>query len=190
MHGLKIVKSSKKYANSYCDAMDSVSREGKFLSVNKGYPLPEIIRFIKICRECGYPQYFLINEEDKAVGWCDIVRRSNQPDDVGYLGIGILKPYRNMGWGTKLIDAAIQDAIKRGFNEIRLEVRASNANAIHTYKKYGFVCISYDVDGVTTNGVSEDVWTMSYMARNLESDKFSCDKFFNIFPKIKFKLEH
>lgn len=190
MHRLKIVKASKKYAASYCDTMDSVSREGKFLSVNQGYPLSEIIRFIKICHECGYPQYFLINEEDKAVGWCDIVRRSNQPDDVGYLGIGILKQYRHMGWGTKLIDTAVNDAVKRGFNEIRLEVRASNSNAINTYKKYGFVCVSYDVDGVTTDGVSEDVWTMSYMSRNLERDEFNRDKFFGMFPKIKFKFEH
>ncbi len=187
MHKMKIVKASRKYAESYCYTMDSVSREGKFLSVSKGYPLPEIIKFIKICHECGYPQFFLINEEDKAVGWCDIVRRSNQPDDVGYLGIGILKKYRNLGWGSKLIDTTVREAIKHGFNEIRLEVRASNENAIHTYKKYGFVCIGYDVDGVITDGVSEDVWIMSYMSRNCECNEFSRDKFFGIFPKIKFR---
>lgn len=168
--------------------MDSVAREGKFLSVSKGYPLSQIIDFIKICRESGYPQYFLINEENEAVGWCDIVRRNSQPADVGWLGVGIMPKYRGQGWGTKLMSETIKCAMKCGFNEIRLEVRASNANAIHTYKKLGFVFIEYDRDGVTTDGVSEDVWVMSFGAREITNDRFSGESFFKRFHTIKYKF--
>lgn len=162
MQAVKIVKASQRYAASYCKTMDLVAREGKFLSVSKGYPLSEIKLFIKICRECGYPQFFLINEDKKAVGWCDIVSRSNEPADVGFLGIGILSEYRNMGWGSRLIDTTVKKALSGEFNEIRLEVRVSNKNAIHTYEKYGFVFLKYLKDGVTTDGVNEDVIVMSY----------------------------
>lgn len=190
MNELKIVKASKKYAVSYCDTLDSVSREKKFLSISKGYPLHQIIQFIKVCQECGYPQYFLINGDNEAVGWCDIVRRSDEPPDVGYLGIGILKNYRGLGWGTKLMETTINAAKKCGFNEIRLEVRASNGNAIKTYKKFGFVDVGYNKDGVITDGEREDVWIMSYMLRNIISDNFDRHNFFGMFPKIKYHFVH
>lgn len=157
MSNLKIVKASSKYAYSYYNSFDDVAKEKKFLSVYTGYSLSEVINFIKICRQCNYPQYFLINENDEAVGWCDIVRRADQPSDVGYLGIGIIKDYRGVGWGTKLMKATIDAAKKCGFNEILLEVRASNENAIKTYERFGFVKIRYDIDGVITDGTSEDV---------------------------------
>lgn len=186
---MKIKKSSEKYAASYCQTFDCVAREGKFLSISRGYPMDDIIRFIKACRECGYPQFLLINEDDLAVGWCDIVRRSDEPDDVGYLGIGILKEYRHMGWGMNLMTTTINEAKKRGFNEIRLEVRTSNFNAIRTYRRLGFVKIAHIKDGVVTNGVSEDVWLMSLMSRDIRHENFDGEKFFSRFPGIKYKFK-
>ncbi len=187
MDKLKIVRSSEKYAVSYCETFDRVAREGKFLSISGGYPLEDIIGFIRACRECGYPQFLLIAPDSRAVGWCDIVRRVDEPDDVGYLGVGIDKPYRGAGWGSRLMTAAIDDAKKCGFNEIRLEVRASNYNAIRTYTRLGFVKISYTSDGVVTDGVAEDIWTMSFMCRRLEPEGFDRERFFGRFGKIDFK---
>lgn len=189
MDELKIVRSSEKYAVSYCQTFDEVAREGKFLSISGGYPLEDILRFIKSCRECGYPQFLLIAPGGNAVGWCDIVRRFEQPDDVGFLGIGIAKRYRGMGWGPRLMSATIKDAQKRGFNEIRLEVRASNFNAIRTYTRLGFVKIAYTSDGVVTDGIAEDIWTMSLMCRELKSTGFDRDNFFGRFARIKYRFQ-
>ena len=186
---MKIVKASKKYAESYCTTMDLVSREKKFLSNSKGVPLEQILNFMQICKRCDYPEFFLLNENREVVGWCDIVRRADQPPDVGYLGIGILKEYRGVGWGTRLIDKAVNLAASRGFDEIRLEVRASNENAIRTYKRFGFVTIKLLKDGVVTDGVSEDVWVMSYTLSNIISDNFSRRDFFSTFPKINYRFE-
>lgn len=186
---ITVKKSSEKYAASYTQTFDLVAREGKFLSISSGYSLDEMVRFIRTCRDCGYPQFLLINENDNAVGWCDIVRRSDQPDDVGYLGIGILKEYRHKGLGMKLMTTAINEAKKRGFHEIRLEVRASNVNAIRTYRRLGFVKIAHLKDGVITDGVAEDVWLMSLLSRELNHEHFDGEDFLSRFPKIKYKFK-
>lgn len=189
MNELKIVRSSEKYAVSYCETFDEVAKEGKFLSISGGYPLEDIVRFIRICRQCGYPQFLLIEPGGRAVGWCDIVRRSEEPDDVGFLGIGIAKRYRSMGWGSRLMVETINDAKKRGFNEIRLEVRASNFNAIRTYTRLGFVRIAYKSDGVVTDGVAEDIWVMSLFCREISPEGFGRKEFFRRFPKTGFKFK-
>ncbi len=189
MDELKIVRSSEKYAVSYCETFDEVAKEGKFLSISGGYPLEDILRFIKACREAGYPQFLLVEPGGRAVGWCDIVRRCDEPDDVGFLGVGIARKYRGMGWGSRLMTATINDAKKRGFNEIRLEVRASNYNAIRTYSRLGFVKIAYTSDGVVTDGVAEDIWVMSLFRREIKPEGFEREKFFDRFPKTGFKFK-
>ena len=189
MDGLKIVRSSEKYAVSYCETFDEVAKEGKFLSISGGYPVEDIIRFIRSCKECGYPQFLLIEPGGRAVGWCDIVRRCDEPDDVGFLGVGIAREYRGIGWGSRLMTATIHDAKKRGFNEIRLEVRASNFNAIRTYMRLGFVRIAYRTDGVVTDGVAEDVWLMSLDSREIRTDGFDRREFFGRFPKTGFRFK-
>lgn len=188
MDELKIAEASLSYAASYTETFDAVAREGKFLSISSGYPLADMRQFIKGCRDCGFPQFFLINRQGRAVGWCDIVRRTNCPDDVGFLGVGILKEYRGHGWGSKLMSATIAHAQKCGFREIRLEVRASNYNAIRTYRRLGFVKIAYAKNGVTTDGISEDVWTMRFGSRELRHGSFERGAFFGRFPAIKYKF--
>ena len=188
MDELKITEASLSYAPSYTETFDAVAREGKFLSISSGYPLADMRQFIKGCRDCGFPQFFLIDRQGRAVGWCDIVRRTNCPDDVGFLGVGILKEYRGQGWGSKLMAATIAHAQKRGFREIRLEVRASNYNAIRTYRRLGFVKIAYAKNGVTTDGVSEDVWTMRFGSREMRHDFFEQGAFFGRFPAIQYKF--
>ena len=189
MDELKIVRSTEKYAVSYCETFDEVAKEGKFLSISGGYPVEDIIRFIKMCRQCGYPQFLLVEPGGRAVGWCDIVRRCDEPEDVGFLGVGIAKAYRGMGWGSRLMTATINDAKKRGFNEIRLEVRASNYNAIRTYTRLGFVKIAYTTDGVVTDGVAEDVWVMSLYCRHITAEGFERVKFFDKFPRIRYRFK-
>ncbi|MBQ9900827.1 MAG: GNAT family N-acetyltransferase [Clostridia bacterium] len=182
------MRSTEKYAVSYCQTFDEVAKEGKFLSISGGYPIEDILRFIKVCRQSGYPQFLLVEPGGRAVGWCDIVRRCDEPDDVGFLGVGIAKKYRGMGWGSRLMTATVNDAKKRGFNEIRLEVRASNYNAIRAYTRLGFVKIAYITDGVVTDGAAEDVWLMSLYCRDIRPEGFEREKFFALFPKTGFRF--
>ena len=74
-------------------------------------------------------------------------------------------------------------------NEIRLEVRASNFNAIRTYTRLGFVRIAYRTDGVVTDGVAEDVWLMSLDSREIRTDGLDRREFFGRFPKTGFRFK-
>ena len=168
MDELKIVRSTEKYAVSYCETFDEVAKEGKFLSISGGYPVEDIIKFIKTCKQCGYPQFLLVEPGGRAVGWCDIVRRCDEPDDVGFLGVGIAKQYRGMGWGSKLMTATINDA--------------------ETYTRLGFVKVTYRSEGVVTDGVAEDVWVMSLYSRHIAAEGFEREKFFDRFPGVNFRF--
>jgi ribosomal protein S18 acetylase RimI-like enzyme len=53
--------------------------------------------------------------------------------------MGILSEYRGMGIGTRLVTAAIEDALSKGITRIELDVYASNTRAIALYRKMGFV---------------------------------------------------
>lgn len=57
---------------------------------------------------------------------------------VADLGIFVLKPYRDRGIGTRLMDHALGWAIDHGVEKITLNVFANNLRAIHLYQKFSF----------------------------------------------------
>ena len=62
----------------------------------------------------------------------------------GYVSnIAVLQSYRRLGVGSMLLDALINEGIKREMIGITLEVRVSNLPAISLYEKYGFVIEGY-----------------------------------------------
>lgn len=61
----------------------------------------------------------------------------------GYLGIQLAQGYRGKGFGRKLMQAAIDDARRYGFEVIELTVFQSNFAAIELYEKLGFKHTGY-----------------------------------------------
>lgn len=61
----------------------------------------------------------------------------------GYLGIQLAQGYRGKGFGRKLMQAAIDDARRYGFEVIELTVFQSNIAAIELYEKLGFKHTGY-----------------------------------------------
>ena len=81
-----------------------------------------------------------MTEDERVVGWCDIVRVPMEGfTHTGRLGMGLLAPYRGQGIGRRLAAAAIEAARAAGMERIELEVLATNVNAIRLYEKLGFV---------------------------------------------------
>ncbi len=120
-------------AKSYCDAVDAVACEGKWLSVSKGFSLSDSLAFMRYCARSNAVQLFL-KDGHTVAGWCDIVPYGF---NGGRLGIGLRKEYRNQGYGGRLLDAALDKAAGR-YKKIVLFVRTTNTGATALYEKRGF----------------------------------------------------
>lgn len=55
-----------------------------------------------------------------------------------YFGISILEEYCNYGLGKYILEFALEQAKKNGFEQVELGVFEDNLRAIHLYKKCGF----------------------------------------------------
>lgn len=135
---LTVIEAEEKYCRSHLDVMNTVSYEGKYLTTNNGFTYEDIIGFYRMCEEEGFPQFYVIDENGKCVGWCDIVAREGQKRTAGYIGLGLLPEYRGRGIGRRLMLYAMERGREAGFKEIRLDCRLSNKRAIHLYKSLGF----------------------------------------------------
>ncbi len=164
---IKIVPASIELADSYNEALNEVAREGKYLSVTEGYKKSESRAFLADCISKGYPAYFVLDENDKVVGWCDIVLRSEYTDEVtGSIGVGLLSEYRNAGVGRLLMHTAMQAAERYGFERIILDVRKTNERAIHVYEVLGF---EYDHSRDSTLKIDNETVEVLRMQKSLSA---------------------
>lgn len=80
--------------------------------------------------------YFVAVEDKKICGTCGIRNLSGEGE---LTNVAVRKEYRGCGLGQRLIAEALLEAQKAGMQAFTLEVRKSNAAAIHVYEKLGFV---------------------------------------------------
>ena len=159
MNMITYVKANKNHVKSYCNAVDTVARERKYLSSTEGFPLEGTLDFVMTIESKNLAQYYAVDNEH-VIGWCDIIPKPFEGrDHVGILGMGILKEYRNKGIGTKLLLITMNHAKKiNGIEKVELEVFKSNINAIKLYEKNGFVIEgerknSRKLDGIYDNEI-------------------------------------
>lgn len=85
--------------------------------------------------EADYAHYMVAEEDNKIIGSCGLRNIAGE----GEITNVVIRPeYRNMGIGVKMLCKLIKNAEKIGIREFTLEVRESNAAAIHVYEKLGF----------------------------------------------------
>ena len=129
MNNIGYVKSSKKYAKSYCKTLDIVAREGKYLLLTKGFPENVILDFIKMIEKNNLIHFFAIKDET-VIGWCDIRPKNIEGfNHVGELGIGILPGFKHKGIGSALLKLAIED-VKKNKKIEKIELDVFNSNKI------------------------------------------------------------
>jgi RimJ/RimL family protein N-acetyltransferase len=75
----------------------------------------------------------------KVVANSEIRRETGHSGHVGTVGIAIGKGYRDIGIGTEIMKALIDQAGRWGLQVLTLNVFASNKRAFHVYEKVGFV---------------------------------------------------
>ena len=80
--------------------------------------------------------YFVAVDRDRVCGTCGI---RNLAGEGELTNVVIREEYRDSGLGQRLIAEALSKAQEAGMQAFTLEVRKSNAAAIHVYEKLGFV---------------------------------------------------
>ena len=83
--------------------------------------------------------FLVAEEEEKILGYCGIVMVQDEGDITNVAGA---KELQNQGIGKQLVKELLLQTKTRGVKKVFLEVRASNARAIHVYEKMGFEQIS------------------------------------------------
>ena len=111
------------------------------------------------------------------LGHCEI---SNSEWDaathVGILGIIVMRKYRELGIGTKLIDMAIKESKKLNNKEkIILSCFSTNERAIHLYKKLGFKVVGvrknqYYLNSKYYDEVLMEIWIKDYLGKDINKN--------------------
>lgn len=101
---------------------------------------------------------FFVAEEDGIV--CGYIGMYQSLDEGEITNVAVALEKRNAGIGWMLMQAAIEQAKRQGIVRIVLEVRVSNASAIHLYEKCGFV--NYGIRKGFYDFPKEDAYIMIY----------------------------
>ena len=72
------------------------------------------------------------------IGTASLNRKPNRMSHRAEFGISLKKAWWGSGAASALMEAILDFAKENGFEQLNLEVRSSNARAIHLYEKYGF----------------------------------------------------
>lgn len=84
--------------------------------------------------------FYLVAEVDgKVVAVSEISKRGGYEKHVGVIGIAIRNGFRDLGIGTEIMKALVEQAQKMGLKVLTLSAFATNKSAIHVYEKVGFV---------------------------------------------------
>jgi ribosomal protein S18 acetylase RimI-like enzyme len=88
---------------------------------------------------CPNHRLFVLKDGGQVVGWCRIFPRScTSTVTTSELGIGLLPHYRHKGYGTMLMQEALDFAVQRGFKQVTLETHIENAPAHNLFQSFGF----------------------------------------------------
>lgn len=151
-----IVPITEAHIEGFWSAVDSVSRERKYLAFLEGPPINTTRDFVLNNINGNWPQVVAMSDGE-LVGWCDITALDRPVfAHIGSLGLGVLASYRGKGVGKALISAALQKARAKGLTRIELTVRENNKAAIALYKKFGFVAEGIHINGVCIDGRYEN----------------------------------
>lgn len=160
MNTVKLIKPEERYIRSYWETFDKIAKERKYLASNEGFSFESTAQFIKDAINKDFLHLFIIDiESDTCVGWCDA---SPKNETIGYLGMGLLPPYREHGIGKRALKQIVEMSKIYGYHKIELDVLKSNERAIHLYESIGFIKTNLVTGGFTWKDtlVNEDVLQM------------------------------
>ena len=82
--------------------------------------------------------YLTVRQEGRLAGYCGLLQSFDEAD---IMNVAVAPEFRNRGVGRRMLSALMDRGRKRGILRYTLEVRQSNAAALHLYEKLGFVSV-------------------------------------------------
>lgn len=80
--------------------------------------------------------YLVAEENDRIVGYCGVYNIVGEGDITN---VAVAESERGRGIAGKMLTGLLEEGSAHGIEAFTLEVRSSNAPAIHLYEKLGFV---------------------------------------------------
>lgn len=80
--------------------------------------------------------YVVAQEDEKILGFCGMLQVLDEGDITN---VAVAEESRGKGIGSRMLSYMMEEGKKHGITAYTLEVRVSNAAAIHVYEKLGFV---------------------------------------------------
>lgn len=124
-------------AASYRRCWDAVARERLYLTEQKAPPVSAVRAQVRTSLREKTP-FLVAVDGERVVGFAAVYRFG--PPSLSHnvrFGIGLLRAYREMGLGTKLV-AGILKMCRGQFDFLYLEVFGKNKRAQKLYRKMGF----------------------------------------------------
>ena len=114
----------------------------------------------EILRDCILYKYdsFVVVLNDNLVGY--IISKITYPETL-ILNLTVKKSFRKKGIGKALIDLIMSDARLRNSENIILEARADNIDALSLYKKLNFEIIGTRKDYYESKNGREDAYVLN-----------------------------
>lgn len=82
--------------------------------------------------------YITVREGERLIGYCGFLQSLDEAD---IMNVAVDPGFCNGGVGYRMLRELMELGLARGVRRYTLEVRESNAAAIHLYKKLGFVSV-------------------------------------------------
>ena len=159
-------------APAVAECVDKIANERRFLASTTGFSVAETHDYIATLLIYGV-HLILCNSVD-VVGWCDITPGIfDGLTHVGHLSMGLLPAFRSQGRGKALLTEALNVGLKKKFEQIELEVFASNAPALALYRNKGFVEQGRKRKARKLDGEYDDIIMFSLLREEWETTSVS-----------------
>ena len=102
-------------------------------------------------KQADYTDYAIKDKNGNKIGTLSLYRES--PDSMNIVWLGVGTKHGGRGYGQSAMRLSVDDARKKGYKQMTLEVPTTSPNARHIYEKLGF-----KETGEAMLGDEDDIW--------------------------------